>query len=102
MYPGDIHQYSDIWVANIWDSYRCLRIFCQAIRIQCIAWLVSTLDYKLTADYIQSYEVIQRLVDEICAIVPFHLGSEIFQRQSGFTSSPRASPCGDNHWETPK
>jgi hypothetical protein len=103
VYPGNVDRYCDIWISSMWNSYRCCRIISHAIRIQCIAWLASSLDYKSTTECIQSYQVVQQMVDEICATVPFHLGSQTIQGQGDFTiPSPRGSPCGEDHAKSPK
>jgi hypothetical protein len=87
----------------MWNAYRSSRIFAHAIRIQCIKWLASPAQPESSTEWIQSCQVVQQMVGEICASVPFHLGSQILQGGTKFAGpSLRGSPCGDDHAQSPK
>jgi len=78
--------YSDLWVAATWNSYRDSRIVVQKIILSCLRMLTdtdtninasspsnqATLAVKSTAE-----ATIQSLAMDICACVPFLLGSQM-------------------------
>lgn len=78
--------YSDIWVAATWNSYRDSRIVVQKIILSCLRMLTDNdtnihislpsnqtiLTLKTTAE-----ATIQSLAMDICACVPFFLGSQM-------------------------
>lgn len=79
VYPGNVDVYPDVWIAKAWNSYRTTRIFVQAMILRSAAWLAGgdMQDPRLIsqiAGALQARQVIQEMVDEICASVPFHLG----------------------------
>lgn len=78
---GPQHVYHDVPVANLVNDHRVCRIFCQRVIISCITWLslgdtdnpsLESLDAYRKAVY-----VIQQMVDEISAGVPFHMCYEM-------------------------
>jgi hypothetical protein len=82
VYPGNIDVYSDVWTAKTWNSYRTTRIFVQAIILRCIAWLAggnmsNPCVVPQMAVAFQARNVVQEMVDEICASVPFHEGHSL-------------------------
>lgn len=75
VYPGPAHCYYDIWVASTWNAYRTYRIFAQAIVLNCIEWLrPTTWGDANTFQYYSTTRILQQMVDDTCASVPFHLG----------------------------
>lgn len=65
--------YLDMWVASTWNSYRDCRIVVQAVLLGCISMLPD----EVPPDSAQrALTTIQSLVDDICASVPFYLGSQ--------------------------
>lgn len=65
--------YFDMWVASTWNYYRDSRIVVQAILLDCISMLPD----EAPPDSAQrALTTIQCLVDDICATVPFYLGSQ--------------------------
>ena len=110
VYPGSVHCYHDIWVASAWNAYRTYRIFAQAIVLNCTEWLLpTTWGNTNTFQYHSTTRILQKMVDDLCASVPFHLGissctpveisffvhskddfsvllnkSDLFERQRGF------------------
>lgn len=75
-YLGAIDQYYDVWVAGVWNSWRCARMFVNAIIMRCYSWLSaeSTDDVLEEPDFIHAQQTMQEMADDICASVPFHLG----------------------------
>ncbi|KAI9816487.1 MAG: hypothetical protein M1827_001619 [Pycnora praestabilis] len=73
-YPGNIDVYYDLQVASTWNSYRTCRLFILEIMMQCIVRLApSPNDVNGDPDYLSVFETIQRLLNELCATVPFYL-----------------------------
>lgn len=65
--------YPDLYIASTWNSYRWLRVIVRSIILKCNSLLSE--DYKRFRTTELAIETIQRLVDDICRSVPFHLGS---------------------------
>jgi hypothetical protein len=73
-WPGPQHVYEDVHIANIINDYRVCRIFCQRVILACLTWLTPPgCDPQSTGDYKRAAFVIQSMVDEISACVPFHM-----------------------------
>lgn len=84
-YLGKFDVYCDVWVSSIWSTYRIMRLFLQAIVLRCIAWLCeSTVACSNLEDHLpdpallpaltNARTVLRKMVDEICASVPYHIG----------------------------
>ena len=73
---GDIDIYHDAWVASVWNSYRCARMFLLATIIRCIAWGAPPgIDAQASIEYMLSHERLQDMVNGVCSSVPFlHFG----------------------------
>lgn len=72
IYENTCDVYLDIWAANVWNSYRCSRIFTQQAIVKCLLKLLPTKDNQERIALGRS--TVQSLVDNICASVPFHIG----------------------------
>ena len=103
---GSVDLYTDIWIARSWNSYRTTRIFVQIIRLACIIWLVgdTVLLPSLGHDssepcgisaYTGAKKVLQQMVDDICASVPFHMGYLINSQKGSSGKLPTAASTGD-------
>jgi hypothetical protein len=65
--------YPDVWVASIWNLYRDTRISLQHIILNCLRML----QHDDADDKVQStLTAIQSLATDICATIPFFLGSQ--------------------------
>lgn len=62
---GGCDVYTDIWIASVWNNYRTARILTHALRTRCLL--------SLGLDCRGSVQVVTRMVDEICASLPFHM-----------------------------
>ncbi|KAF2195344.1 hypothetical protein K469DRAFT_698926 [Zopfia rhizophila CBS 207.26] len=76
-WPGPQHVYEDVHIANIVNDYRVCRIFCQSVIMACVTWLSLDGSQPLTDVYNNSCFVIQQMVDEISACVPFHMSFDM-------------------------
>ncbi|KAF2200460.1 hypothetical protein GQ43DRAFT_373758 [Delitschia confertaspora ATCC 74209] len=77
-WPGPQHVYESMHIASIINDYRVCRIFCQSVIIACSTWLnPSEINPKITEDYIKSTYIIQQMVDDIAACVPYHMNSDM-------------------------
>lgn len=72
-WPGPQHAYYDVPLASIVNDYRVCRIFCQRVIMACATWLGLGSDYPVTHAYNTALFVIQQVVDDISACVPFHM-----------------------------
>ncbi|KAJ5288628.1 hypothetical protein N7478_001658 [Penicillium angulare] len=67
--------YADMWIASTWNTYRDCRILVQSIMLKCLRLLPPEAQNGNRVAAVQS--TIQKLADEICASVPFFLGSQM-------------------------
>jgi len=92
-YPGATHTYYDIWVANVWNSYRIYRLMINACIIRCCAWLVagSPVDIHLDTthpeigmmpEYAEARRNLLDMFNGVCASVQFCLGSGLKHTRS--------------------
>ncbi|KAF1941733.1 hypothetical protein EJ02DRAFT_454849 [Clathrospora elynae] len=77
-WSGEQHVYHDVPLASIMNDYRVCRIFCRRVIMACVTWLSFSGSYA-DADRVwdKSIFVIQMMVDEISACVPFHMSYEL-------------------------
>ena len=78
-YGSRMDVYPEVWVVSIWNSYRILHIAVQEV-IACCAVCDGIIDERPgSIDYrIQDHtDVGQRLVDDICASIPYCIGSRV-------------------------
>lgn len=75
-WPGEQHAYHDVPLASIMNDYRVCRIFCRRVMLACLDWLEYG-GFKDAATYARSVFVVQQMVDELSACVPFHLDYEL-------------------------
>lgn len=87
-WPGEQHVYHDVPLASIVNDYRVCRIFCRRVIIACINWLRIGGHEDTDGEYDKSVFIIQQLVDDICACVPFHMNYEL---------QPLAKEMGQEH-----
>lgn len=76
-WPGEQHVYHDVPLASIVNDYRVCRIFCQRVIMACVAWLSYGGNFDGTNAYQRAVFVIQQMVDEIAACVPFHMSYDL-------------------------
>jgi hypothetical protein len=76
-WPGEQHIYNDVPLASIVNDYRVCRIFCRRVIMACINWLSIGGHEDQVGEYNQSVYIIQRMVDDISACVPFHLDYQL-------------------------
>ena len=87
-YPGPVWGYYNWWIANVWNMYRALRLYCQGLIQCCVERLVPEDSLEESPEYVGAVRTQQRMVDEICATVPICLGDT-----TGFSSAkPLGSP----------
>ncbi|MDI1493588.1 MAG: hypothetical protein OHK93_005379 [Ramalina farinacea] len=74
-YRGSKDIYLDLWVMSIWNQYRAARIKIQALILSCIAYLGVTHEASWYWRKVYARMIAQQMADEICASVPFALGT---------------------------
>ncbi|KAL4924518.1 uncharacterized protein BDV17DRAFT_284587 [Aspergillus undulatus] len=70
-YQGRCDCYADLWVAETWNYYRIFRLTVQNIISRCLCLLS-----KPTDEVESTAETTRSLTSDICASVPFYLGSQ--------------------------
>lgn len=76
-WPGEQHVYHDVSLASVVNDYRVSRIFCQRVIMGSISWLSPNPSHNLTTASDRAAFIIQQLVDEISACVPFHMNYDM-------------------------
>jgi hypothetical protein len=80
-WPGPVHTYGDLSIANVWNDYRVSRIFCQAVILGCVAALPAharTDNIERISE--QAVHVTQQMVDDFCSAIPYLLGFDFKSR----------------------
>lgn len=77
LYRGRGDCYTDVWVANTWNSYRDSRIVVQNIILSCLRMLPNTFSSNSPTLQTTATTTICSLATDICACVPFLLGSQM-------------------------
>jgi hypothetical protein len=86
-WPGPQHAYDDVFISSIINDYRVSRIFCQRVIIGCLSFLgklEGTGDAEVDEAFMNSRFVIQQMVGDICASVPFCTQSEMQPKMKSF------------------
>ncbi|RHZ50206.1 Zn(II)2Cys6 transcription factor [Aspergillus thermomutatus] len=79
IFQGRCDCYADLWVASTWNLYRDSRIVVRKIILDCL--------HSLNSDSANDHQIqetilmIQSLTTDICASIPFFLGSQIRSAQ---------------------
>ena len=76
VYNDRIDIYIDLWVQSIWNQYRSARIKIQTIVLDCISWLDTPYEHQWYWRAIYARMISQEMADDICATVPFALGTK--------------------------
>ncbi|KAI9717095.1 MAG: hypothetical protein M1828_007428 [Chrysothrix sp. TS-e1954] len=71
-----VHTYKTLWIARIWNAFRTARIKLQAtvsdlLGLSNLLGGISAID-----EQVKTQNILQRMVDEVCASVPFCLGNQ--------------------------
>ena len=77
-YGHQNHIYEDVWIASVWNSYRCVRLLCNEEILGHITRLPSSLFLSLGVDYSaqarMSRNLLNQLASDVCTSAMFHLG----------------------------
>ncbi|KAL6714767.1 hypothetical protein ACLMJK_008192 [Lecanora helva] len=76
VYNDKKEMYLDLWVQSIWNQYRSARIKIQTLILDCIAWLDNDFEHQWYWRAIYAKMITQEMADDICASVPFALGTK--------------------------
>ncbi|KAL3470982.1 hypothetical protein BJX99DRAFT_250819 [Aspergillus californicus] len=72
IYEGRCECYTDFWIAETWNKFRTHRIGVQRIALGCLHLLPSC-----SEDIEVATAIVRALASDICASVPFYLGSQV-------------------------
>lgn len=78
IYGSQFHIYGDIWIASVWNSYRCVRMLCNESILGHLGRIPSSQSLSIEVDPSAQARLSRSLLDqlayEICISVTFHLG----------------------------
>ena len=99
VFSDHYHVYSSIWIATIWNHYRCVRILVNDLMIDQIGYVLShpeefspsweSLPFY-QSQLLASQSTLQHLCHDICASVPFYLGYSANARDRASRPPPKA------------
>lgn len=78
IYNDRVDYYCDLNVLDIWNSYRAKRVMILSIIIECILKLGPPYDEFLAHQVKYVFRTTQELVDDLCATVPYSIGTKMF------------------------
>lgn len=87
-----IHKYSDIWICRIWNSFRTARVELLSSTWNLMIWSSAVHGTDHNDQQLRSQQVIQKMVDDISASVPYGIGDVAINEQEQFSGSAR--PAG--------
>lgn len=73
-FPGRVDLYRDLWVVNMWNVMRCMRIVLASLMIRITAWIISPADYRTTPEYAAISRTCGEAIVDIIASIPYQLG----------------------------
>lgn len=99
VFSDHYHVYSSIWIATVWNHYRCVRILVNELIIDQICYILSNLEEFPSSweskpfyesQLLASNSTLQHLCHDICASVPFYLGYSIKMSDRASRPPPKA------------
>lgn len=78
IYNDRVDYYCDLNVLDIWNSYRAKRVIILSIIIECILKTGPPSDEFLAHLVKYAFRTTQELVDDLCATVPYSIGTKMF------------------------
>lgn len=73
-FPGRVDIYQDLWVVNIWNTMRCMRIVLASFHVRLTAWIISPADYRTTPEYAATTRTCAEAIADVIASVPYQMG----------------------------
>ncbi|KAJ2980986.1 hypothetical protein NQ176_g2303 [Zarea fungicola] len=95
-FPGPIDMYPDLWIANLWNVMRSMRLVLSSIELRCVATIISPQDYRTTIQYNDAVKIRTKLIDSVISSVPYHFGW--IQKYSNFNYPAEMATfeCGED------
>ncbi|CCF31906.1 C6 zinc finger protein [Colletotrichum higginsianum] len=75
--PLQVHRYTDLYTARVWNFYRVSRLIVQSVIIRTASWLSAATEPGPFMDVGRIESSSRELVNDICATVPFLLGHDL-------------------------
>ncbi|KAM4065043.1 fungal specific transcription factor [Hirsutella rhossiliensis] len=96
-FPGRVDLYRDLWVVNMWNVMRCMRIVLASLIIRLTAWIISPADYRTTPEYAAISRTCGEAIADIIASIPYQLGW--FSRRKDLHVAEQLSgfACGEDN-----
>jgi hypothetical protein len=99
--PGKFDMYSDIWIANMWNTARVARLFIAGVVVRCAAWICSPVDYRTTPEYATAGRLSADLMTDLISSIPYHLGWRV--NEHGVLKGGQSDTfSGDEGFDSPK
>ncbi|KAJ3493929.1 hypothetical protein NLG97_g4413 [Lecanicillium saksenae] len=73
-FPGPIDKYKDIYIAELWNTMRTMRLVLGTLVVRCTALRVAPADYRTTNEYKSFAKLAMECITRTVASVPFLLG----------------------------
>ena len=74
VYPGNIDCYADLWISQLWNQWRSMRMVLQGIIVCSLERLFPPSQLLLVPEHQQAVTILASMADGLCASVPYHLG----------------------------
>ena len=99
VFPGRIDNYGDLWIVNLWNVMRCMRIVLASLIIRCTAWVIFPADYRTSPEYATTAKTCVDAIADIIASVPYQMG--IFTKRKDLAGMIQHSVfgCGEDSSE---
>lgn len=98
-FPGRIDMYQDLWVVNLWNVMRCMRIVLASLTVRATAWIISPADYRTTPGYAATARTCVEAIADIIASVPYQLGWFAKHKELSERAQLSGFACGEDDAE---
>ena len=71
-----VHAYGNLWICRVWNSFRTARVKLQTSIWDLMAWATHMHGTDFSEEQSRSQDIICRMVDDVCASIPFCLGNQ--------------------------
>ncbi|KJZ75701.1 hypothetical protein HIM_04858 [Hirsutella minnesotensis 3608] len=95
-FPGRVDVYGDLWVVNMWNVMRSMRLVLASLIIRAKAWIISPADYRTTPEYAASSRTCGEAITDIIASVPYQLGFLRKRTDIPFERNTSSYACGQD------
>lgn len=95
-FPGPVDMYPDLWIANLWNVMRCMRLALSSIELRCGATIIWPQDYRTTVQYNDAVKIRTKLIDGVISSVPYHFGWIQKRSYLNYPAGMTSFECGED------